>query len=219
MRRSFQDALYHYTVTINENNNDFGAPNSGVEGPYYMHLEGATVSFYIEPIHGLSIISSDVLEFQRETTGSLLALTDGSLWDVVGTHSSGQDVLHTHNIVIYSNTDMIPPLSISGIKSDYFMNISGQSRGFYLNPLDEVVVSIQDTVTFSRETTGDTVSLSDGSLWYITGTHSFGQDVLDTHNVSIYTNVTSISDPHGGERSGYYMYIYGASRGFFVEPL
>ena len=213
------DVLDSHDITISESADNFSEPTSGIRSPYYMYIEESSRSFYIEPIYGLSITAIDAIEFHRENTGSLIALTNGSLWNIQGTHSSGYDVIGNHNITIYSNADTIPVLNTSGVQSDYYMHISGTSRGFYIEPLDEVTISMQDTVAFHRETTGDTVSLSDGSLWFIKGTHSFGYDVLDSHNVNIYTNVTSIPNPNSGERSDYYMYISGSSRGFFVEPL
>ena len=209
----------NHEFTVYVSTDSFSAPTNGVRGSHYMFIKGSTRSFYLRPISSLGIRVKDAIDFQRQSTGDLIALTDGSLWSIMGTHNSSYDVLGKHNVTIYKNAKDIPVLNTSGQRTDDYMYVSGASRGFYIESLSNVKINIRDKVVFNRHTTGDTVALSDGSLWIIKGRHNLGYDVLDSHAVIIYTSVDSISNPKSGVRSGYYMYISGSSVGFFVEPI
>ena len=199
----------YYTITLTEND------------VYNMTITGHTTKFGVEPIYGLDITVLDSIPFGREATGDLLELSDGRLWTIVGTHRSttSLDVSGTHNITIYANTTPIN-VSYSGEKSDYYMNIIGSNTGFYLAPIDGLVIIAQDRIPFSREDTGDVITLMDGTQWKIVGTHSSGNAVSDIHDLTIYTNTNVLSvSLTSGRRSDYYMSISCSSRGFFIEPL
>jgi len=214
---SDQDVLRSHDITIYNNGEDFTEPNGGVRSDYYMYISGSSVGFYVEPIMGLSIRARDSLEFQREKTNSLVALSDATLWDIKGTHSNCCDVLGMHELTVY--TGPLPPLNTSGDETDFYMYISGSSVGFYIEPLNNVMVMVQGSAVFSREQPGDNIALSDGSIWHLKGAHSAEYDVLHSHDLVIYSNVDSIRDPDIGERTSHYMYIKGSSRGFFVDRI
>jgi hypothetical protein len=211
------DVLDSHSITIYKNTN-IVEPTSGERSDYYMYISNSSRSFYIEPIRGVTITAQDNIEFFRQSTGDLLALSDDSLWYIKSTHSNGYDVRYRHDLTIYTNTRFIPDINTSS-RSSYYMYISGSGRGFFIEPLSEAKVFLKDNIEFHRQSTGDLLALSDGSLWYIKGTHSNGYDVRYRHDLTIYTNIQAIPDPNSGERSPYYMYISGSNRGFFVEPL
>ena len=213
------DALGEHDVDLYEGSGQFGEPTSGTSGTHYMHIYGSTRAFYLEYIPNLEIIATDVLPFHRERLGTLIALSNGLLWQVVGVHSSGSDVLGTHAVAIYTNLALMPDITSTGRASDYYLHIESSSRGFYIEPLPSLTVQTVDTAYFNRESVGDFIQVDNDSLWRIVGEHTFGYDVLDEHEVLIYTNVGGIPDPTSGERSDKYLYIYGSSVGFFVEPL
>lgn len=90
----------------------------------------------VEYVGSITFPHKDNISFNSHTTGDTLALSDGSLWSIVGTHSSGQNVLHSHDVTIYTNTDSISvSISVFGRRSDYYMYISGSSRSFFIEPI------------------------------------------------------------------------------------
>lgn len=213
------DALGEHSITLYEDSGQYGEPTTGTRSTHYMYIHGSTRAFYLEYMPNLEIVAADVLPFHRERLGTLVALSNGLLWHVVGDHSSGSDVLGTHAVTIYSNLAAMPDIASTGRVSDYYLHIASSSRGFYLEPLPSASVKVDGTAYFNRESVGDFIQLKDGSLWRIVGEHKFGYDVTNERVVVVYTNVDTIPDPTSGERSDHYLYIYGSSAGFFVEPL
>ena len=212
-------AVGAYDIDLYEDSAQFGVPTSGAPGTHYMYINGSTRAFYLEYIPNLEIAATDVLLLHRERLGSLIALSNGLLWQVVGVHSSGYDVLGTHSVTIYTNLEEMPNITSTGRASTYYFHIESSSLGFYIEPLKGLTVQTVSTAYFNRESVGGFIQLGDDSLWRIVGEHKFGYDVLDKHEVLIYTSVDEIPDPTSGERSDKYLYIYGSSAGFFVEPL
>lgn len=213
------DALGTQGVTVYEDDGAFGEPTNGSPGTHYMYLNGSTRAFFLEYIPDLKILASDTLPFHREKLGTLIALSNGTLWSVVGGHSSGQDVLGTHDVTLYTDLVEMPNIATTGSASDFYLHIESSSRGFYLDPLVEPRVETVDSAYFNRESVGAVIQLAGGSVWRVVGEHKFGYDVLDEHAVAVYAEVGQLPAPTAGDRSDHYLYIYGASAGFFVEPL
>lgn len=213
------DAIGEYDIDLYDDSAQFGPPTTGSIGTHYMYINGSSRAFYLEYIPNLEIAAIDTLPFHRESLGSLLALSNGLLWNVVGDHSSGYDVLGTHTITLYTNLEEMPDIAITGHKSDYYFHINSSSRGFYVEPISGLTIRTQTTANFYRETVGDIISLDDGSVWRIIGEHRTRYDVLEKHGVIVYDNVGQIPNPTTGERSDNYLYIYGSTVGFFIEPI
>jgi hypothetical protein len=213
------DALGAHDIDIYEDSGQFGEPTAGATGTHYMYINGSTRAFYLECIPNLEVVTSDILPFHRESLGTLIALSNGLLWQVVGVHSSGYDVLGAHAVNIYTNLEEMPNIATTGRSSAYYLHVESSSRGFYVEPLTDLTIQTVNAAYFNRQSVGDFIQLDDGTLLRIVGEHKFGYDVLDKHDVLIYTNVGEIPNPTSGERSDEYLYIYGSSAGFFVERL
>ncbi|KPL94440.1 hypothetical protein [Vibrio splendidus] len=213
------DAIGEHDIDLYDDSERFGVPTSGTIGTHYMYINGSTRAFYLEYIPNLEVVATDILPFHRESLGALLALSNGLLWQVVGDHSSGMDVLGTHPITLYTNLTEMPNIDITGHPSNYYFHINSSSRGFYVEPINGLTLKSKTTANFYRESVGDIIILDDDSTWRLVGEHRFGYDVLDKHEVAVYENTQKIPNPTSGERTDNYLYIYGASVGFFIESI
>ena len=159
----------------------------------------------------------DKINFNSEYLGSVITLSDSSMWQITGvsqTSSVGSGVL---DFRIYSGTTGMSEAKY-GTKSNYYMLVAGNSTTYFVTPLlSEKLVS--SSVSFNSEYLGSVITLSDSSMWQITGvsqTSSVGSGVLDFR---IYSGTTGMSEAKYGKKTNYYMLVAGNSTTYFVTPL
>lgn len=216
------DVTSTHDITIYADSGDFPQPTTGVKSDYYLYIDGSSVGFYINPIVGLEIVSTNILSFHRESIGDSVALYDDSLWQITGEHRSGYDITNSsspHNAVVYTNTQRLSGLSSTGNRSDHYLHVSGHTAGFFINPLEQAEFVRKDTISFNREDTGNQLVLSDNTLWQIVGTHGSGYDVTREHKVYLYTNTLGLTISYSGRQSNHFLHISGSTRGFYLEQL
>jgi len=159
--------------------------------------------------------------FAAHRVNDLVTLPGGSLWLFSGSSDASG---HTRNAIqeftiFLTTSSMLDP--VVGIRSSHFMTLSGSSTSFYVSPVPYQEIIKQDLIRFSFNRTGDVITMSDNSLWLITGksTGGTGSTRNENQELTIYFNTSDIPDPTDGYRTKYLMVVSGTATAFFVEPL
>lgn len=219
------NSTYSQSVGINEisihsETSSIPDPVDGYRASYFMITSDSPTNVFVEPFLNLSIFKIDNIYITSPRIGDLIAFSDDSLWLLTGDTSSmyGAEVGNSE-IVIYSDISSIPE-PVDGHRSDFFMYIGSSNPSFFIEPLIDVNVLKKASSIFTAQKSGDVITLSDNTLWLLTGDTSSMHGVsTGKQNVTIYSETSSIPDPVIGSRSSYFMYIEGSNPSFFVEPL
>ncbi len=188
----------------------------GTKSNYYMLVAGNSTTYFVTPLLSEKLVSSSV-SFNSEYLGSVITLSDSSMWQITGvsqTSSVGSGVL---DFKIYSGTTGMSEAKY-GTKTNYYMLVSGSSTTYSVTPLLSQKL-VNGSVNFNSEYLGSVITLSDSSMWQITGvsqTSSVGSGVLDFR---IYSGTTGMSEAKYGKKTNYYMLVAGNSTTYFVTPL
>ena len=161
-------------VIIYDNPNDFGEPSQGVRGKYYVFINNSAASFYIDPIQLPTVLTQGNIALAPLSVGSVMSLADDSIWRVNGIDYSEVNTGGSFDYTLYNVRSSFPDLTSQtaealGKPSAWYLYNEYAPYGYYLKPLTKAKVIWQGLHTFYSEGENDSILLSDGSLWLITG--------------------------------------------------
>jgi hypothetical protein len=212
-------------VIIYDNPNDFGEPNQGVKGQYYVFINNSAASFYIDAVQTPTLLKEGSISLAPLSVGSIMLLDDDSVWRVDGIDYSdvnSEDFLFDYTL--YDVTNRFPDLTSQtteqlGEPSSWYLYNKYAPFGYYLNPLTKAEIIWQGSHTFFSEDVNDSIRLSDGSLWLITGAFSPATTTTGTYSVSLVKNVRLLADPSVGDKAETVLYIQGHETAFYVKKI
>ena len=211
-------------VIIYDNPNDFGEPNQGVKGQYYVFINNSAASFYIDPIQTPTILQQGNIELAPLSVGSVMLLDDNSIWRVNGIDHSDTNTGDIFDYTLYNVRSNFPDLTTQtaeklGEFSPWYLYNEYAPFGYYLEPLTRANILWQGLHTFYSEGENDSILLSDGSLWLITGALAPATTASGEYSITLIHNVSSLAEPISGEKSETVMYIQGHETAFYVKKI
>lgn len=210
-------------VIIYDNPNDFGEPDQGVRGKYYVFINNSADSFYIDPVPSPPILKAGNAELATLSVGTIAVLDDDSIWRITGVdsaESSGNSFDYTLYSVNEEFLELMPQTTADlGNVSDWYLYNEDAPIGYYLEPLIEAEIIWEGVHTFYSEGLNDSVLLSDGSLWLITGSLYPESSATGEYAIKLINNVALLEDPSLGDRAETILYIQGQGIAFYVKKI
>lgn len=211
-------------VIIYDNPNDFGEPDQGVKGQYFVFINESSDSFYINPIANPSILKEGDVSLGLLSLGSIAVLGDNSVWTVKGIDSPDFIDSIPFDYTLYDVKDNFPdlisdPSGASGELSDWYLFNEDAPFGYYLEPEISAKIIWEGTHNFYGEGVQDSLLLSDGSLWLITGILLSETSPNDEYTIKLIQNVDIAAEPIKGEKSTTILYIQGYESAFYVSKI
>lgn len=211
-------------VTIYDNPKDFGEPNQGVKGQYYVFINNSAASFYIDSIHTPTTLKQGNITLAPLSVGSVMLLDDNSIWKVNGIDHSDINIGGSFDYTLYDVRRNFPDLTSQtaeklGESSSWYLYNEYAPFGYYLKPLTKAKIVWQGLHTFYSESQNDSILLSDGSLWVITGAFAPETAVSGEYSITLIHGVSLLDDPTLGDRATTVMYIQGHESAFYVKQI
>ena len=211
-------------VIIYDNPNDFGEPNSGVKGQYYVFINNSAASFYIDPIQTPSQLKQGSIALAPLSVGSVMSLDDDSIWRVNGIDYSEVNTGDIFNYTLYNVRNNFPDLTSQtaeklGEFSAWYLYNEYAPFGYYLTPLTKAKIVWQGLHTFYSEGENDSILLSDGSIWVITGLFAPGTTTSGEYSITLIQNIGLLDEPPLGVKTETVMYIQGHETAFYVKKI
>ncbi|KGJ94977.1 hypothetical protein [Colwellia psychrerythraea] len=211
-------------VIIYDNPNDFGEPNQGVKGQYYVFINNTAASFYIDPIQTPTILQQGNIALAPLSVGSVMLLDDDSIWRVDGIDYSDVNTGGIFDYTLYDVGRNFPDLTSQtteklGEFSDWYLYNEYAPFGYYLEPLTKATIIWQGLHTFYSEGENDSILLSDGSLWLITGAFAPATTASGEYSITLIQNVNLLDEPILGDTAETVMYIQGHETAFYLKKI
>jgi len=211
-------------VIIYDNPKDFGEPNQGIKGQYYVFINNSAASFYIDPIQTPTILQQGNIELAPLSVGSVMLLDDDSIWRVNGIDYSDINTGGIFDYTLYTVRSNFPDLTSQtaeklGESSTWYLYNEYAPFGYYLKPLTKAKIIWQGLHTFYSEGENDSILLSDGSLWVITGALAPATTASGEYSITLIKNVSSLDEPTLGNKAETVMYIQGHETAFYVKKI
>jgi hypothetical protein len=208
-------------IIIYDNPNDFGEPDQGVRGKYYVFINNSSDSFYIDPVSTSRTLKEGSVELATLSLGAVAVLDDDSVWKVQGIDPSTLSGSSSFDYTLYDINEDFPNLTFQATEtlSDWYLYNEEAPFGYYLEPIVEARILQEGIHTFYLEGVGDSILLSDGSLWLITGALSPGITASGEYSIKLITNVELLSEPSSGVRSETVIYIVGHNTSFYIKQI
>jgi hypothetical protein len=211
-------------VIFYDNPDDFGEPNQGVKGKYYVFINNTAASFYIDPIQSPTVLKQGRVELAPLSVGSVMLLDDNSIWKVSGIDHSDTNTGGVFDYILYNVKRSFPDLTSQtaeklGEASSWYLYNEYAPFGYYLQPLTKAKILWQGRHTFYSEGEKDSIQLSDGSLWLITGAFTPATSPSGEYSIVLIKNVTLLADPAVGEKTETVMYIQEHETAFYVKAI
>lgn len=207
-------------VIIYDNPDDFGVPDLGVRGEYYVFINNTADSFYIDPITPPKTLQSGVVELSSLLLDSVAVLEDNSVWSVVGVDDSETTIDSDFTYTLYEVDEDFPDLTDGSSKtSRWYLYNEAAPFGYYLTPLVEASVVQEDLHTFYSEWVNDSILLSDGSLWLITGSIEPEIGLVGEYSIKIIKNLNNLGAPYQGEEADNVLYIPALRNTYYVKEI
>jgi hypothetical protein len=208
-------------IIIYDNPNDFGEPDQGVRGKYYVFINNSSDSFYIDPVSTSRTLKEGSVELATLSLGAVAVLDDDSVWKVQGIDPSTLSGSSSFDYTLYDINEDFPNLTFQTTEtlSDWYLYNEEAPFGYYLEPIVEARILQEGIHTFYLEGVGDSILLSDGSLWLITGALSPGITTSGEYSIKLITNVELFDEPSSGVRSETILYIVGHDTSFYIKQI
>lgn len=208
-------------IIIYDNPNDFGEPDQGVRGKYYVFINNSSDSFYIDPVSTSRTLKEGNVELATLSLGAVAVLDDDSVWKVQGIDPSTLSGSSSFDYTLYDINADFPNLTFQTTEtlSDWYLYNEEAPFGYYLEPIVEARALWEGVHTFYLEGVGDSILLSDGSLWLITGALSPGTTTSGEYSIKLITNVELLGEPSSGVRAETIMYIVGHETSFYIKQI
>jgi hypothetical protein len=208
-------------VIIYNNPNDFGEPDQGVRGQHYVFINNSSDSFYIDPVSTPRTLKEGNVELATLALGAVAVLDDDTVWTVQGVDSSTFSGSSSFDYTLYDIDEDFPNLisQTTGTLSDWYLYNEEAPFGYYLEPIIEARVLWEGAHTFYSEGVSDSILLSDGSLWLITGAMSPATTPSGEYSIKLIKNVELLDEPSTGVRAETIMYVQGHETTFYVKKI
>lgn len=208
-------------IIIYNNPNDFGEPDQGVRGQYYVFINNSSDSFYIDPVPTPTVLKEGNVALTTLSVGAIAVLDDNSVWKVKGIDSSVFSVSSSFDYTLYDVNEDFPNLlsQTTGTLSDWYLYNEDAPFGYYLEPIVDAKIIWEGVHTFYLEGESDSILLSDGSLWLITGALSPANSAIGEYSIKLIQNVELLDEPTLGVRAETIMYIQGHGTAFYVKKI
>ncbi|KGJ88881.1 hypothetical protein [Colwellia psychrerythraea] len=208
-------------VIIYNNPNDFGEPDQGVRGQYYVFINNSSDSFYIDPVSPPRTLQEGNVALATLALGAVVVLDDDSVWKVQGIDSSTFSGSSFFDYTLYDINEDFPNLTSQPTEtlSDWYLYNEEAPFGYYLEPVIDARIQWEGTHTFYLEGVSDSILLSDGSLWLITGTLSSAATPSGEYSIKLIKNVASLDEPSTGVRTETILYLQGHETTFYVKKI
>lgn len=212
-------------VIIYDTPNDFGEPDQGIRGQYYVFINNSSDSFYIDVIPTPNILKKGTAELGILSLGDIAVLDDNTVWKVEGVN--GSSVSSNSNFFTYTLYDVDETFSdlinqttdASGEITTWYLFNENVPSGYYLAPIVDADIIWQGTHTFHAEGINDSILLSDGSLWLITGDLSSSISTAGEYTIMLIQKMGPLGEPGFGYKTETIMYIQGLKSIFYIEEI
>jgi hypothetical protein len=221
-------------ITIYNNPNDFGEPDQGIRGQYYVFINNSSDSFYIDPLPTPLLLTEGSVELARLSVGNVAVLGDDSVWMVTGvdfaelSDTNNNSFSSSLNYTVYSIKEDFPNLLPQitedfGELSKWYLYNEEAPFGYYLEPIVEAQIIWTDVYTFNAEGVNDSILLSDGSLWLITGSlyteYIPEENPIGEYSIKLIQDINLLEEPILGDKAETIMYVQGHETAFYVKEI